>query len=269
MRAAILSGFTAASGLGALVIMVSTGAFTVVRLLEAHTAGLLIGALGSVTLLGPLARQGVRRVSTRELFTYARWPALSEGTRLLQVNLGAPLLSLMAGAVQAGFFGLARYPAYLFDVVAVSLYQYWLSQAVHMTDATTMRSHLLIQFRIAALLGVALVAVALLALPFFTILGEAFASVGPLFLLCALDFAIVLFVRPIESAYHGLGRPRLELVQRGVALQVLAISALLLAPRWGAVGMVGAHIIASLASLACGAFLIQRALAGAAARQLA
>jgi O-antigen/teichoic acid export membrane protein len=267
MRAAILSALTAASGLSALVIMSSTGKLTVVRLLEAHTAGLLVGALGSVVLLGPLARQGVRRVSPRALFTYARWPALSEGTRLLQVNLGAPLLALMAGAGQAGIFGLGRYPAYLFDVVAVSLYQYWLSQAMHVTDATTMRSYLVVQFRIAALLGVAMVSVAVVALPLLPILGEAFASVGPLFVLCAVDFAIVLFVRPIESAYHGLGRPRLELVQRGVALQVLAISAVLMAPRWGALGMVGAHIIASLASLACGAFLIHRALAGATARQ--
>jgi O-antigen/teichoic acid export membrane protein len=127
-----------------------------------------------------------------------------------------------------------------------------------------MREYLVPQFKVAGLLGLATLVGALLALPVLPLLGDAFASVRLLFFLCAVDFAIVLLVRPIESAYHGLGRPRLELVQRGVTLQVLAISALVLARRWGALGMVGAHIIASVVSLACGAFLIHRALAGTA-----
>jgi O-antigen/teichoic acid export membrane protein len=264
MRAAILSGFTAFSGLFVLVLALSTGALTVVRLLETHTAGILIGAFASIALLGPLVREGVRHSGSRELFAYARWPALSEGTRLLQVNLGAPLLALVAGAGQAGIFGLGRYPAYLFDIVAVSLYQYWLSQAVQVTTAARMREYLVPQFKVAGLLGLATLVGALLALPVLPLLGDAFVSVRLLFFLCAVDFAIVLLVRPIESAYHGLGRPRLELVQRGVTLQVLAVSALVLARRWGALGMVGAHIIASVVSLACGAFLIHRALAGTA-----
>jgi O-antigen/teichoic acid export membrane protein len=259
-RAAILSAFTAVTGLGALLIVIATGEFTVTRVLTAHVGGLFSGALGSLVLLGPLAREGIRPRSARAVFTYARWPALSEGTRLLQVNLGAPLVALVAGAAQAGMFGLARYPAYVFDVAAVSLYQFWLAEAVQVRSAEKMREYLAPQFRVAGWLGAAMILGAIVAVPLLPLLGDAFASVGPLFFLCAVDFAIVLFVRPIESVYHGLGRPRLELVQRGVTLVVLALTALAFTSRWGALGMVGAHIVASLVSLACGALLVGRAL---------
>jgi hypothetical protein len=259
-RAAILSAFTAVTGLGALLIVIATGEFTVTRVLTAHVGGLFSGALGSLVLLGPLAREGIRPRSARAVFAYARWPALSEGTRLLQVNLGAPLVALVAGAAQAGMFGLARYPAYVFDVAAVSLYQFWLAEAVQVRSAEKMREYLAPQFRVAGWLGAAMILGAIVAVPLLPLLGDAFASVGPLFFLCAVDFAIVLFVRPIESVYHGLGRPRLELVQRGVTLVVLALTALAFTSRWGALGMVGAHIVASLVSLACGALLVGRAL---------
>jgi O-antigen/teichoic acid export membrane protein len=68
-------------------------------------------------------------------------------------------------------------------------------------------------------------------------------------------------IRPIETAVHGLSRPRLELIQRGIGLPILIIAALVLVPRWGAIGMAGAHLVASLTTLAFGALLLRNALA--------
>jgi hypothetical protein len=64
-----------------------------------------------------------------------------------------------------------------------------------------------------------------------------------------------------DTAYHGLRELRLALVQRSLTLPVLLVAALVLAARWGALGMVGGHIPASAASLAFSALLLRRALA--------
>ena len=260
-RTALLTGASAATGLVALSIVVSSEELTVIRLLSAHTAGLFFGALASIPLLAPLGRGRMRRDSTRAVLEYARWPSLSEGTRLLQANLGAPLLVGLAGTAQAGLFGLGRYPAYLFDVVIVSLYQFWLARAVGVSDRASMRGYVGRQLRWAAGLGLAMIAGAALTLPVIPILGPDFARARPLFILSAIDFAIVLMIRPIETAFHGLSRPRLELMQRGIGVPVLLIAALALVPRWGAIGMAGSHLVASLTTLAFGALLLRNALA--------
>jgi O-antigen/teichoic acid export membrane protein len=265
-RAALLTGGSAATGLAALAIALGTGDLTVQRLLSAHAAGLFAGALVGIPLLLPLGGGGVRRHGMRPMLEYARWPAMSEGTRLLQANLGPPILVSLAGATQAGLFGMGRYPAYLFDVVAVSLYQYWLAKAVQVPDHASMRGYIGRQLQFAGALGVAMLAVALVMQPFLPLLGENFARAGPLFVLSAIDFAIILMVRPIETVFHGLRRPRLELIQRSMSLPILFLAALLLAPRWGAIGMAGAHISASAMSLAVGALLLRYALGTEAAR---
>jgi O-antigen/teichoic acid export membrane protein len=91
-RAAMFTAVSAATGLAALLIALLPGDLSVERLLAAHVAGLLTGALAGLPLLGSLARDGIGRdrATTRAVFAYARWPSLSEGTRLLQANLGAP-----------------------------------------------------------------------------------------------------------------------------------------------------------------------------------
>jgi O-antigen/teichoic acid export membrane protein len=259
-RSALLSVASGAAGLSALVLTLLTGEFTVVRLLGAHVLGMLGGAAAGFVLLLPLARHGVQLRGAFEVFRYARWPALSEGTRTLQVNLGAPILVAIAGAAEAGLFGMARYPAFLFDVAAVTLYQYWLTKAVHVPRKAELLSYVRRQMRFAGLVGVGVVAAALVAQPLLPLLGPNFANVGLLFVLCSIDFALVLLVRPIESAYHGMARPRLELMQRCVALPTLLVAALVLVERWGAVGMVGAHIMASLVSVIVGTALVHRVL---------
>jgi len=259
-RTALLTSTSAATGLTALTFVLSSGELTVARLLSAHALGLFSSSIAGIWLLAPLARGGTRWVSARPLFDYARWPALSEGTRLLQVNLGAPLLAGLAGPAQAGLFGMGRYPAYVFDVIAVTLYQYWLAKAVSVPDRASMRGYIARQLRRAAGLGLAMIIAAVLAMPLLPLLGEEFALAGPLFVLSAVDFALVLLIRPIETVFHGLSRPRLELLQRSLALPILFIAALLLAPRWGSIGMAIAHIIASVTALAAGGFLLRRAL---------
>jgi O-antigen/teichoic acid export membrane protein len=185
---------------------------------------------------------------------------MSEGTRLLQTNLGPPILVSLAGATQAGLFGMGRYPAYVFDVIAVSLYQYWLAKAVQVPDQASMRGYIGRQLRLAGTLGIAMVASAFAVQPFLPLLGENFARAGLLFVLSSVDFALILLVRPMETVFHGLRRPRLELAQRTMSLPILFVAAWLLAPRWGAVGMAGAHISASVMSLAVGALLLRYAL---------
>jgi O-antigen/teichoic acid export membrane protein len=91
------------------------------------------------------------------LLRYARWPASSEGTRLLQANLGPILLVPLAGSGAAGLFGVARYPAYLFEVVAVSLYQYWLPEASRAGCQGNIRGYLKTQLMFAGAIGLAMV----------------------------------------------------------------------------------------------------------------
>jgi O-antigen/teichoic acid export membrane protein len=259
-RTAILTILSAASGLIALTVVMASGEFTVRRLLIAHVLGLFGGALLSVPLLVPLTREGIRRGSAWPLIDYARWPAASEGTRLLQGNLGALILAALAGPTQAGLFGLGRYPAYVFDVVAVTLYQFWLAKAVHVPERAAMRGYLVRQLQLAGALGLAMVVTALLVQPILPILGENFGRAGSLFVLSSIDFALVLLVRPIESVFHGLRRPRLELLQRALTLPVLLLAAVVLVPRFGAMGMAGAHILASGCSLLFGGLLLHRTL---------
>ena len=259
-RTALLTMAAAGTGLASLALALSAGQLTVVRLLTAHVLGLFSGVVATVWLLVPLLRGGIRQDNIRPLLTYARWPALSEASRLLQVNLGAPMLVALAGTAQAGLLGLGRYPAYVFDVVAVSLYQYWLAKAVSVPHGEAMRGYTALQLRRAAGLGIAMIAAALVAVPLLPLLADEFALAGPLFVLSAVDFSIVLLNRPLETAFHGLSRPRLELLQRFLALPVLLIAGMLLAPRWGALGMVSAHIIASVTALAVGGFVLHRAL---------
>jgi O-antigen/teichoic acid export membrane protein len=262
-RTSLLTSASAATGLAALTLVLSSGELTVPRLLSAHALGLFSSTGAGIWLLAPLSQGGFRRDSVRPLFEYARWPALSEVTRLLPVNLGAPLLILLSGQVQAGLFGLGRYPAYVFDVIAVSLYQYWLAKAMGLSDRASLRSYVARQLRRAGGLGITMVVAAFLTVPLLPFFGDEFALAGPLFVLSTIDFAIVLLIRPIETGFHGLSRPRLELLQRLVALPILFLAALLLAPRWGSIGMAGAHLIASATSLAAGGFLLRRALAHA------
>lgn len=259
-RSAALSVSSGVAGLTALLLTLFTGEFTVVRLLGAHLLGMLGGAAAGFILLLPLARHGLHLHSAFELFSYARWPTLSESTRTLQVNLGAPILVALAGATEAGLFGMARYPAFLFDVAAVTLYQYWLTRAVHVPGRAELLGYVRRHMRFAGALGVAVVAGAIVAQPFLPLLGPNFANVGVLFVMCSIDFALVLLVRPIETAYHGMARPHLELIQRFAALPTLIVAAYFLVARWGAIGMVGAHITASVVSLAVGTALVYRAL---------
>jgi O-antigen/teichoic acid export membrane protein len=261
-RAAILSGVSAATGLAALAFALRAP-LDVQGLLAAHLTGMGAGAICGAILLIPLVRAGValRREALRSLVSYARWPALSEGTRLIQVHMGPLLLAGLAGAEQAGLFGLGRYPAYLFEVVAVSLHQFWLTRAVHQRNPASLRRFLTPQLRLAGALGGAMVLAALALTPALPLLGDNFAAAAYLFAWNALDFALLLLVRPIESVYHGLHRPQLELLQRLAVLPVLLVAALLLVPRLGAAGMVGSHVLAGGAALAFGGFVVWRLLA--------
>jgi O-antigen/teichoic acid export membrane protein len=265
LRTAILSTTSGVTGLIALSVVVLTGELTVTRILIAHVAGLFLGALASLPLVGLAGFNTIRRASFRTLVSYARWPAISEGLRLLQTNLGAPLLVALTGSAQAGVFGLGRYPAYVFDVIAVSLYQFWLARAVRVTSHESMRGYIKRQSVWAGGLGIAMVTASVLAQPLLPLLDEDLALAGPLFVLSAIDFAILLMIRPIETAFHGLRRPRLELMQRSIGIPVLLLVALMLAPTLESIGMALAHIATSLVSLAFGWFLLHRALAAPAA----
>jgi O-antigen/teichoic acid export membrane protein len=257
-RAALLMVGTAATGLTALAVAVTSGPLTLEHLLMAHVAGLSAGALVAIGFSTPLLRDGIRfsRARLWELFRYARWPSLAEGTRLLQINIGPILLVTFSTSSEAGLFGVARYPAYLFDVISLSFYQYWLSTAVR-RPGTKLRGFLGSQLRLAAVIGTLAVAGAFAVRPFLVLLGSPFAEAAPLFVLNVLDFAILLLVRPAESTYHGLRKPWLEWIQRGAVLPVLLSFGWLLGPRFGAQGMIWAHIIGGIAALVAAAFLLR------------
>jgi O-antigen/teichoic acid export membrane protein len=261
-RVALLMLLSAATGLTALLVTVLGEPLTLERLLVAHVVGLGASAIAGLALLAPLLRAGIRTSASRfrELVAYARWPSLSEGTRLLQANLGPLVLMTLAGSAQAGLFSLARYPAYLFEVIAVSLYQYWLPTAVKQQAHSNLVKFVGRQLRLAALLGLGMCLAALALRPLLPLLGENFEAASHLFVLNAIDFALILLLRPVEATFHGLHRPRLELLLRIATLPLLGGSALFLASRFGAEGMVWAHVLTGLVALPLGLRLLWGAL---------
>jgi O-antigen/teichoic acid export membrane protein len=200
------------------------------------------------------------RSTWMDLLRYARWPASSEGTRLLQANLGPLILVPLAGSGAAGLFGVARYPAYLFEIVAVSLYQYWLPEASRKGEEGNIGAYLRRQMLLASTIGVAMVLAAVGCRPFLPLLGENFAAAAPLFVLNAVDFALFLLTRPIESVFHGLRKPQLELWPRLARIPLLAIAAWFFVPSGGAPAMVWAYVITGLVVLGLGSWLVSKEL---------
>lgn len=258
-RLTILSAFTGAC---ALFMVWQLGDLSFGRLLTAHVLGLGSAAVLGIFFLRDLGmRWGVAVLGTwPALLRYARWPASSEGTRLLQTNLGPLILVPLAGSSAAGLFGVARYPAYLFEVVAVSLYQYWLPEASLEGKHGNIGGYLRKQMLLASLIGVAMVLGAAIFSPLLPLLGDNFAAAAPLFLLNAVDFSVFILTRPIESVFHGLHKPHLELWPRVVRIALLAITAWLFVPAYGALGMVWAHVITGIIALGIAGLLVWREL---------
>jgi O-antigen/teichoic acid export membrane protein len=177
---------------------------------------------------------------------------------MMLANLGPFILIAVAGSDQAGLFSLGRYPAYLFGVIALSLYQYWLPEVSRTKTNEQITLFLIRQMRLAGLIGIGMLFVAVAFRPLLPLLGANFAAAAPLFLLNALDFALFLLVRPIEIVYHGLYKPQLELLLRVARLPLLIGLAFLLATRYGAVGMVWAHVISGFAMLVMAVWLLKR-----------
>jgi O-antigen/teichoic acid export membrane protein len=269
-RVGLLMVLSASTGLLSLLVVVLTGPLTLERLLVAHVVGLGTAAIVGLGFLVPLASSGIRlsAAQLRALIAYARWPALSEGSRMLQANLGPLLLLTLAGSAQAGLFSLGRYPAYVFEVVAVSLYQYWLPTAFQPGAQTHPIRFLGRQMRLAALLGFGLCSAAVIFRPLLHWLGANFEAAAPLFVLSAIDFAILLLIRPVEALFHGLHRPRRELLLRLGTLPLLVVGGFLLASRFGAEGMLWAHIFTGLAALPLALRLLWGALDPDARRQM-
>jgi O-antigen/teichoic acid export membrane protein len=268
-RAAALMILSAITGLTSLGVMFFTGPFTLQRLLVAHVVGLGSAAAFGTLLLLPLWRLGVElpRGRYRELMKYSMWPATSEAVRLLQANLGPLVLVALAGSAQAGLFSLGRYPAYLFEVIAVSLYQYWLPTAVREEGTGQLVRFLGKQMRLAGIVGLGMLVLALIFRPAVPLLGSNFAAAAHLFVLNTLDFALFVLIRPIESVFHGMYKPWLEVAPRVVRLVLLLGAAFLLAPRFGAVGMVWAQVFSGLVGLLLAFALLWRMLDGGSRRQ--
>jgi O-antigen/teichoic acid export membrane protein len=208
----------------------------------------------------PASRRWPSRSQVGELLTYARWPALSEGLSLVQTDLGLLVVAMLAGAAQAGVFSVARYPAVVFGVVATSAYQYWLPTAARHVDSGTTTRFLMRQIRLAGLVASAMLLGALAVRPALPWLGANFAAAAPLFVLNAIDFALLVLMKPVTAMYHGLLKPHLELVWRAGVLPVLVGGAVLLVPRYGAAGMVWAQLVATTLGVGLGAWLLWREL---------
>ena len=258
--AGMLTVLSALTGLLSLVIVLLGGPLTVKRLLIAHILGLGSSALLGVGFLLPLWRTGCK-FSVKlffELYRYARWPSLSEGIRILQANLGPFMLAAVSASDQVGLFSLARYPALLFGMVAISFYQYWLPEAAREKGTDNLIRFLRRQMGIAGLVGAGMLLGAVALRPFLPLLGSNFAAAAPLFVLCTLDFVIFLLIRPIESVYHGFHKPQLELVLRVVRLPLLVGLGLLLASKFGAVGMAWANVVSGAAVVGVAVWLLCR-----------
>jgi O-antigen/teichoic acid export membrane protein len=259
-RVGLLMILSTITGLAAFGTVVLIGPLTLKRILIAHVFGLGLGAILGIRLLLPLWKSGIHFSKKRfiNLLKYARWPSLSEGTYLLQVNIGPILLSSISGAEQAGLFGLGRYPAFLFGIVAISLYQYWLPEATRENNPEKLIRFLRRQMCIAGVVGVGMIIGAVAVKPLLPMLGKNFAAASNLFVLNTLDFVIYLIIRPIESVYHGLYKPHLEFILRVARLPILVGLGLILSAMYGAVGMVWAHVISGIAVMGLSIWLLCR-----------
>jgi len=262
IRAGLLTCLSALTGLVSLAAVVLGGPLTLSRLLLAHFLGLGASAVGGIGFLLPLLRSGIRipKKLLRDLLAYARWPALSGGLRSFQINLGPLVLVALAGSAEAGLYILGRYPAFVFSVVAVSFYEYWLPAAAQEEKHGQLVRFLRRQMLLAGLVGAGMTLTAVAFQPLLHRLGSNFAVAAPLFVLNALDFAVGVLIRPVEAAYHGLHKPHLELLLRVAHLPLLLGLALLLAPNFGAVGMVWAQVFSNLLGLVLAVWLFWRAL---------
>lgn len=259
-RIVMLMVLSAVTGLMSLGLIFLVGPLTVHSMLVAHFLGLGSCALLGSWLLLPLIRSGVHMTRSRltELLKYARWPALSEGASLLTFNIGPLILVAVAGSDQAGLFTLGRYPAYLFGVVSLSFYQYWLPKASKENERVQLIRFLRRQMRLAALVGIVMLVCAVICRPLLPLLGENFGAAASLFLLNTVDFTLILLVRPIETVFHGMYRPQLELALQVIRLLLLVALACGLAPGFGALGMVGAHVVSSVVVLGVAFWLFLR-----------
>jgi O-antigen/teichoic acid export membrane protein len=256
--AAALVVSSAIAGLLALAAVRLGGALTLERLLVAHVLAMGTSAIAAAWIVRP--RLALPRRQLRELLAYARWPALGEGLRLLQTETGPFIVVWLAGAAQAGIFGVARYPAVVFGVVAVSAYQYWLPTAAREAEEGGLGRFLGRQLRLAGLVVAGLLLGAIVARPALPWLGANFAAAASLFVPNAVDLSLLVLGRPINAVYHGLFKPHLELLWRACHLPFLAVGALLLVPRFGAAGMVWAQLLSSAVGLLLGASLLWREL---------
>jgi O-antigen/teichoic acid export membrane protein len=258
-RAAVLMVLSAVTGLTTLLVVSLGGPLDLRRMLIAHAVGLGTAAVIGVALLRPMASSGVRfgwsRV--RALLAYARWPSVSEGARMVQTNLGPFLLAGMVGESAAGLFVLGRYPAYVFEVVAVGLYQYWLPEAARQRGQDRLSRFLGIQVRLAAMVGAGMIVGAVAARPLLPWLAPNFAAAGLLFVINTVDFALFLLARPIESVFHGMHRPGLEFVLRVARLPPLVALAWWWIAPYGATGMAWAYVGSGAATLAVAVGLVR------------
>jgi hypothetical protein len=250
-RVAVLTVAGAIVGLCALGLILATGDLTIERILLAHAIGQTASGLLATAFLIPLWRMGAELSATsyRQLVAYAKWPTLSEGTKLLHSHIGPVILLAVAGAEQAGLYGLGRYPAYVFGVVGLSLYQYWLPQAALHGIDRRLREFLRRQMKLATLAAVTMLLGAVLIRPLISMLGENLASGTYLLIPNTLDFSLIVLVLPIEAAFHGLRRPQLDFFVRAVKLPLLLALAFFLSSKYGAAGMVWSQVLAGAAAL--------------------
>lgn len=261
-RGAGLMLLNAGVGLAALSLTLATGPLTLTRLLTAHALGLTTTSLLGLFFLLPLWRAGVvlTRPLWRELLAYSRWPALCQGADSLQVHLAPFVVLAFASAAEAGLFGLGRYPAFVFALLLSSLYQYWLPAASRQVTHAQFSTFFRRQSRTAAVAGLLMVLSAVAAAPFLPLLGERFAAARLLFIVNALDFALLALTKPVDAVYHGLHRPQLELFRRLVRLPLIFALAYPMLLAYGVLGMAWAQVLSGGAALLVGLVLLDREL---------
>ncbi len=259
-RAATLTMAGAVAGLSALGVVVVTGQLNLERILIAHAVGQVVSAIFAAWFLNSLwkARPTVSAVLFRSLMSYARWPTLSEGAKLLQSHVGPLILVMVASAEEAGLYGLGRYPAFVFGVVGLSLFQYWLPQAAHYGSNHRLSKFLRHHMRFAALTAAGMVVCAVLVTPLLPFLGANLGAGAYLMVPNAIDFGFVVLLLPLEAAFHGMNRPQLDTFVRVAKIPLLLTLAFLLSSRFGAAGMVWSQVITGVVALVIAFAVLKR-----------
>ena len=204
--------------------------------------------VGGLWLLRPhLSMYRLDKSLVRELLRFSKWPAMASLFFILQINLGVPVLSYLAGAREAGLYGAASSLLMGVDFLTVSLVTTLLPKVTQLTGLDQCRSYVQRSFPLYALIAVALLPVLYVARPLvLALFGPAYEGTILIFQVLFLGTLGTLVTHPLYLVLYTMNRPQWFGLIQGFALLGWILAGMFLIPAYGALGAAWTTLIARL-----------------------